>query len=139
MRTADPGRLAAQVAAVTEAGGLGFHAGPAAGAPPTGPGVVRVGLAETGPLPTHGLDAFDILLTARADPPAPWVWTPDPRGAAEDLRAAVERRPIAAAAACQVLRMTLKLDLGEALALESLAYSMLLASGGFAAWRAANP
>jgi hypothetical protein len=139
MGSADPGRLATQVAAVTDAGGLGFHAGPAEEAPPSGAGVVRIGLAEARPLPSEGLAAFDILLTANADPPTPWVWTPDPRAAAEDLRAAFERQPVASAVACQVLRMTLKLDLGEALALESLAYSMLLASGGFAAWRNANP
>jgi enoyl-CoA hydratase/carnithine racemase len=35
--------------------------------------------------------------------------------------------------------MTLALPFDQALALESLAYSMLLASDGFKAWRAANP
>ncbi len=35
--------------------------------------------------------------------------------------------------------MTLRLDFDQALALESIGYSMLLASGGFRAWRLANP
>jgi enoyl-CoA hydratase/carnithine racemase len=41
--------------------------------------------------------------------------------------------------AAQVLRMTLALGFEAALTVESLAYSMLLASEGFRAWRAATP
>jgi len=56
-----------------------------------------------------------------------------------DLQAAVARQPAAAAACAQVLRMTLDVSLEQSLALESMAYSMLLASDGFRTWRAANP
>jgi enoyl-CoA hydratase/carnithine racemase len=55
------------------------------------------------------------------------------------LRDQVERQPVAAAVAAQVLRATLALSFEDALGLESLAYSMLLASGGFRAWRDATP
>jgi enoyl-CoA hydratase/carnithine racemase len=104
-----------------------------------GAGVVRVGVHCGGPRPDRGLDGFDILLSADADGPRPWISTPK---ADEDLTAlaeAVERQPVAAAVCAQVLRLTLKGSFEEALALESLAYSMLLASEGFGAWRAATP
>jgi hypothetical protein len=105
------------------------------------PGLVRVGVHRDGPLPEEGLDSFDILLAGRLDAPRPWV------GLSSDvldattarLRAAVLRQPAAAAAAAQVLRMGGSMDFGQALVLESLAYSMLLASEGFRAWRVANP
>ena len=46
----------------------------------------------------------------------------------------------AAAAACaQVMRISLDLPFDQALAVESLAYSMLLGSDEFRAWRASNP
>jgi enoyl-CoA hydratase/carnithine racemase len=88
-----------------------------------------------------GLDAFDILLSARPDAPRPWVGLPAERldETLEQLGAAVAAQPAAAAVAAQLLRMTLALPFEQALALESLAYSMLLASRGFQAWRAAQP
>jgi enoyl-CoA hydratase/carnithine racemase len=55
------------------------------------------------------------------------------------LRDQVERQPVAAAVAAQVLRMTPRLPFEEALVLESIGYSLLLASDGFRAWRAATP
>ncbi len=55
------------------------------------------------------------------------------------LTARVAAQPAASTALAQVLRMTLRLDLDQALALESLAYSMLLASREFRAWRAERP
>jgi len=108
---------------------------------PTGPGVVRVGVDRDGKLPGDALEAFDILLTAAPNPPRPWVSAAgDSLDAASALLAEqIARQPTAAAAAAQVLRATLKLSFDEALTLESLAYSMLLASDGFRAWRAATP
>jgi enoyl-CoA hydratase/carnithine racemase len=108
---------------------------------PAGPGAVRVGVHRGGDLPTENLEAFDILLTATAGAPRPWVSAPGDALEVELARLAeqVAGQPTAAAVAAQVLRATLKLSFGEALALESLAYSMLLASGGFRAWRAATP
>lgn len=108
---------------------------------PTGAGVIRLGVHRDGALPSGGLDDFDILLSADANAPAPWVHVPSPKLNAEieALAARVESQPAASAAAAQVLRMTLALPLDQALVLESLTYSMLLASSGFRAWRAANP
>ncbi|MFI4934237.1 MAG: enoyl-CoA hydratase/isomerase family protein [Caulobacterales bacterium] len=115
----------------------------AAAAPisPTGAGVVRVGVHRQGPLPVEGLKPFDILLTADATAPRQWVSLPPDRidEAVEGLKAQVARQPAAAAVAAQILRMTLKLSFDQSLALESLGYSMLLASEGFRAWRAATP
>lgn len=110
-------------------------------AAPAGPGVVRVGVHRGGTLPAEGLEPFDILLTAAPVAPRPWVSAPGEAldAALARLTEQVGRQPTAAAAAAQVLRATLKLPFDAALTLESLAYSMLLASGGFRAWRAATP
>ena len=120
--------------AVTE---LGRDAPPVA---PT-PGVVQVGVWRTGPLPGGGLEPFDILLTQGPGAPGPWVGLPAAKldGAVADLEAAVAAQPVAAAVCAQVLRISPSVSLDEALALESTAYSMLLASQGFRSWRAANP
>jgi enoyl-CoA hydratase/carnithine racemase len=108
---------------------------------PAGPGVVRVGVHRGGELPSDGLEPFDILLTAAPAAPRPWVSAPGDAldAALARLSEQVARQPTAAAAAAQVLRATLKLPFEAALTLESLAYSMLLASGGFRAWRGATP
>jgi len=105
------------------------------------PGVVRVGVGRGARLPTSGLDGFDILLTNQPNAPAPWVSAPGGvlDAAIERVREQVERQPVAAAVAAQVLRKTLALSFEDALGLESLAYSMLLASDGFRSWRAATP
>jgi enoyl-CoA hydratase/carnithine racemase len=110
-------------------------------APASGPGVVRVGIHRGSGPPAEGLEAFDILLADAPDAPFPWVSAPG-----EALDAALARlarrvadQPTACAVAAQVLRATLSLPFDQALALESLAYSTLLASDGFRAWRAANP
>ena len=110
---------------------------PAPGRP--GTGVVRIGVHRQGRLPAEGLEAFDILLTGASHAPGPWVSVPDIDRARANLEEQVARNGVAAAVAAQVLRMTLKLAFDEALALESLGYSMLLASEGFRAWRAATP
>jgi hypothetical protein len=106
---------------------------------PAGPGVVRVGVHRSGPLPTTNLDPFDILLSADPAAPRPWVGMAELQPAIDRLVERVEAQPVAAAVAAQVFRTTLSLDFGQALVLESLAYSMLLASDGFRAWRAENP
>lgn len=102
---------------------------------------VRVGVHRAGSLPTRGLDEFDILLSVDPGAPVPWVYA-----AADQIDAriatlsdAASRQPLAAAVAAQVLRMTLNLPFEQSLVLESLAYSMLLASEGFRVWREAAP
>ncbi|CAN7362195.1 enoyl-CoA hydratase/isomerase family protein [Phenylobacterium sp. LjRoot219] len=109
--------------------------------PRSGLGAVRVGVHRAGPAPDQGLDLFDILLSADPAAPAPWVGLPPERMAAAlaRLEAVVAAQPVAAAVAAQVLRSTLNLGFDEALAAESIAYSMLQATESFAVWRAANP
>lgn len=130
------------LADLTALGGAGIAVTELPGAPPpdAGAGVVRVGVHRGGPRPAQGLDAFDILISADLDSPAPWVGLGPRLGAAlAGLRAAVEAQPVAAACAAQVLRTSPAVTFEQALAQESLAYSMLLASAGFRAWRDANP
>jgi hypothetical protein len=102
-------------------------------------GVIRIGFSRAHRPPAIDPEPFDVLLTADPEPPRRWVATEDPDQAAARLAGAVERQPVAATVAAQVLRMTLKLSFDEALAQESIAYSMLLASEGFRTWRNATP
>lgn len=106
-----------------------------------GPGVVVVGVHRSGPPPDADLDAFDILLSADPAAPRPWVGLAPAalEAALTRLAANVAAQPVAAAVAAQVLRVTSSLTFDAALTVESLAYSMLQASDGFRAWRAANP
>lgn len=111
------------------------------GRPADGAGVVRVGVHREGPLPEGPLDLYDILLSADPAAPRPWVGlsAAGVDAAIVDLESRAEAQPAAVAVAAQVIRMTLRLPFEDALALESMAYSMLLASGGFRRWREANP
>lgn len=128
------------LADLTALGGAGIAVVMLPGRCDAGPGVVRVGVHREGRRPVDGLDGFDILLSVDLDAPAPWVGLGPRLGAAvAGLEAAVAAQPVAAACAAQVLRASLAVPFGQALAQESLAYSMLLASGGFRTWRAANP
>ena len=128
-----------------ELGGAGLEVVELDGEPPPSDrpasGAVRVGVHRSGPLPDPDQGRFDILLSAEAGT-APAVGPrPICRRSTRRWRAGrrVERQPVAASVAAQVLRMTLSLSFAEALALESIAYSMLLASDGFRTWRAATP
>jgi hypothetical protein len=102
-------------------------------------GVIRVGVDRAGATPEAFFEAYDILLTTTPGAPAPWTSAPDIEQALSQLQVQVDRQPVAAAVAAQVLRMTCKNEFRSALALESMAYSTLLASDGFRAWRAATP
>jgi enoyl-CoA hydratase/carnithine racemase len=102
-------------------------------------GAVRIGVHRAGALPSDGLDAFDILLCGDVAAPRPWVGVDAPDVAAAALVSRIGAQPAAAAVAAQVLRTSERLSFAEALVQESIAYSMLLASEGFRAWRAANP
>lgn len=133
-------------AVLRDAGGLGARVsdlhGTTDAAAGAGPGQVRIGVRR-GALeaPAEDLDQFDVLLCDDPAASAPWVGV---RPAALDglvsaLQAAIEAQPLAAAVIAQVLRVSLKLDFAGALASESLAYSVLLASTPFRSWRAATP
>jgi enoyl-CoA hydratase/carnithine racemase len=102
---------------------------------------VRLATHEAGPRPDLDPDDYDVLLSVDAEAPAPWVGLGAEgfRTAVAALRRIREEQPAATQVACQVLRMTLKLDFEAALELESIAYSMLLASEGFKAWRGRTP
>jgi enoyl-CoA hydratase/carnithine racemase len=104
-----------------------------------GAGAVLIGVHRAGRLPHDGLDPFDILLSADPAAPRPWVGVGRLDDAIADLIARIEAQPVAAAVAAQVLRGSLQLGFNDALATESLAYSMLLASRGFGAWREGEP
>lgn len=104
--------------------------------------MVHVGVHRRGPPPDRtAWDDFDILLSVDPSAPAPWVGLGPERleAALQRLGEVVAAQPVAAAVAAQILRLSLELSFDQALAVESLGYSMLLATDGFRAWRAANP
>jgi enoyl-CoA hydratase/carnithine racemase len=135
-------REAEVIADLARLGGAGLSVTDLDGRPaaaPVGPGVVSVGVHRRGPLPSGDLQPFDILLSADPAAPRPWVGLADLQPALDRLAERTEQQPVAATVAAQVIRMSLRLDFEQALLLESLAYSMLLASEGFRTWRAENP
>ena len=104
-------------------------------------GAIRVGVNAHGGGMGDAPDGFDILLTIGSDAPRPWVSVAPAEldGVTAELAAAAARTPVAAAVMAQVLRLSLQLPFNDALIVESLAYSMLLAGAEFRAWRAATP
>jgi hypothetical protein len=86
-------------------------------------------------------DRLDVALTTASAAAEGWVTI---RPAALDatlaaIEATICQNPLAASVFAQVLRSTAALPFADALVVESLAYSMLLAGGEFARWRAAIP
>lgn len=75
----------------------------------------------------------DLCLARHASGPMT-VAVDDPAAAANDLVAAVAQRPVAALTLAWVLRASAGLRVADALAVESSAYSMLLAGAEFASW-----
>jgi hypothetical protein len=108
---------------------------------PRSQGVIRLGLHRRDALPCVDLDRFDMLLSI--DPLACRPWVGLSHGAFETALARIQTvavdQPIAAAVLAQILRMTLALPFDEALVMESMGYSMLLASSGFQQWRQQTP
>lgn len=139
MPTSEPTAL---ITLLTELGGAGLVVLDAAERPDElAGGLIVVGLHRAGARPPSPAARFDILLTTDADAPAPWV-SIEPAEldrVAADLADRAARQPAAAAALAQVLRASLRLSFAEALAAESAAFSMLLASSGFLDWRTATP
>lgn len=109
--------------------------------PPTGVQSVLIGLDAAGTLDCDTPDAFDVLLTPQQRAPAPWISVAADRIAAhaEMLAGAVRRHPIAATLLARTLRLTEGLPIGQALDVESLAYSTLLGGAEFQSWRAEHP
>ena len=107
----------------------------------SGSGAIRIGLSHGDRTPCLDIEAFDILLSDDPAAPQPWVGLRPDRfwETLAQLRRLVEAQPAAASVAAQTLRLSLCLSFEQALIVESLAYSLLLASPGFRAWRSANP
>ena len=102
---------------------------------------VLVVVDPDGALPT-GLEGHaDVLLTAAASPPAPWVAVGDDtvEAVVDELAAAVQASPMASVALAQLLSVGERATLEQAVVLESLTYSTLLGGPEFLAWRAARP
>lgn len=98
-----------------------------------------IGADRRGDLPAVATADFDILLTARSEAPVPWVSSDDIGRTEQRLTDAVRASPVAAATLGQVLRLGETLSFGDALTVESLAYSALLGGQAFRDWRAAHP
>ncbi|ALC12877.1 enoyl-CoA hydratase/isomerase family protein [Sphingopyxis sp. 113P3] len=96
-----------------------------------------IGIDRGGALPEVSIDDFDLLLTAASNPPRPWVCAGHlaVEAAADVLADAVRATPLAATIAAQLLRLTERLSLDDALIAESLAYSALLGGDEFRRWR----
>ena len=101
----------------------------------TAAGGVRVG--RSAGTPPICADEFDVVVTTRSDPPAPWVHV-----SGDEVERLVERiseAPAAAAMLVELLRMTESLDVDAAVVAESLAYSVLQHSHRFQQWCADRP
>jgi enoyl-CoA hydratase/carnithine racemase len=84
-------------------------------------------------------EALTFTLT-KATPSTPFeVAVADLQAAAADISQAVAAAPQAAGVLDEILRLTAPMTVASGLVVESLAYSMLLASPEFAAWRANRP
>jgi Enoyl-CoA hydratase/isomerase len=96
-----------------------------------------IGVHCEGVLPEIDPGNFDLLLTAAADAPAPWVSVSPERLESHValLVDAVQEWPMAATIACRVLRLSEGLPFAKALDIESFAYSTLLGGSEFARWR----
>ncbi len=97
---------------------------------------VVIGIDPDGRLPTVDPGDFDLLLTDRCDPPAPWVGVISCAQSAWALMARIKATPQASTILCQTLRLVEQLPFDQGLLVESLAYSTLLGGGEFASWRA---
>ena len=115
--------------------------GPATMRPPFGVQSILIGVDAEGTLACIAADAFDVLLTITPEAPAPWVTVPANMldAHAATLAQAAHDHPIAATLLAQTLRLTEALPFVQALDVESLAYSTLLASAEFQSWCAAQP
>ena len=107
-----------------------------------GPAGVAFGVAD-GPLsPAAQRVARELtctLVPAGLERSAAEIGVADPLAAAEELVAAVHRSPRAAVTLGALLRVVTQVPVRDALALESAAYSTLLAGAEFRAWLAGHP
>jgi hypothetical protein len=102
-------------------------------------GAIVIGADRAGTLPPIDPHAFDCLITAAPDPPPPWTPTAHLTGWLEGVVKRIAAAPIAAATCLRVLRINQTLPPGDALEIESLAYSTLLGGDAYRRWRAVQP
>ena len=91
---------------------------------------------------TRLAQALDLTLTNHNQDGSsdPWViQVDDPIATLDKLAANMAPRPVTSAVLCQTLRVTSRLPVPDGLVVESMAYSMLLASSEFRGWRNARP
>jgi hypothetical protein len=100
---------------------------------------VAVAVDDTGATPS-GLDDFDVLLTARRDPPRPWMeGSAGVEAMIDELRTTIEVSPFASVTLVQLLRLGERLDLRDALVAESLTYGLLQSGDEFRCWLERQP
>jgi hypothetical protein len=98
------------------------------------PAGVVVAVSRDGHVPPQLREFADICLTGHPDAGLCAVTVPDLDEAVARLEAAVAARPVASQTLAWLLRASSGVPVPEALALESAAYSMLLAGGEFQDW-----
>lgn len=97
---------------------------------------VFVGIA-TSDDPIPATPELDVMLSAAADPPRPWVGCGgDPEAVLALLGTSVQRSPRAAIVLAETLRLTSAAPVAEGLVIESLAYGLLQSGPEHAAWLA---
>jgi hypothetical protein len=84
-------------------------------------------------------EGFDVLVSPGSKPPAPWVGSSDPIAEVADLAATIRRRPLAAVALVELLRISELMPVRDAVVAESFVYSMLQSGGDFRDWLAKHP
>lgn len=97
---------------------------------------IIIGVDRFGRLPPCDAQSFGCLLTTAPNPPGPWVHSPDIGHWVDAVAARVATAPIAAATCMSVLRIGESASPGDALKIESMAYSALLSGEEFRRWRA---
>lgn len=102
---------------------------------------ICIALDRAGVQSNCDVSRYDIALTTSASASRPWVCVSEFEldSTIATLSEAFDRCPVAANAARAVFRAGVQLPFDDALNLESVTYSMLLASAEFDAWRSANP
>lgn len=105
------------------------------------PATLVVGLDRAGRQPELDASRFDLLLTMSTPARRPWIGIEEGHVEAEleALASTLRRHGPAAAVLAQLLRAGASLGLDDALALESFAFSMLLAGPQFAGWLRTRP
>jgi len=99
-------------------------------------GLIVAGISRERVLPEIDCAPYDLLLTTVSGAPRPWVSVEahELNRVIGSLESAARRNPIATRVLAQVLRINDSLNFGEALLVESFAYSTLLGGEEFRIW-----